>query len=183
MPTPTTTSAMRQATDPVPAPNSAASTRCTASTGRATAGSWWPRHARRMGGARRRAGSTELASDPRFAAPAGRVEHDADLGEELTRCFPPRSAGEWERVMVDTDVGVVEVFGGSTADFTNTDPVLVETGLVTHVEHPVFGTILRHAVPVTFSDTSGRVAPAHCWASTPTRCSPSSDTPTTKSTN
>ncbi len=105
-------------------------------------------------------GRPELASDPRFASAAGRDDHDADLGDELTRCFTTRSAGEWERVMVDAGVGVVEVFGGSTADFTNTDPVLVETGLVTHVEHPLFGTILRHAVPVTFSDTAGRVAPS-----------------------
>ena len=62
--------------------------------------------------------------------------------------------------MVAAGVGVVEVFGGSTADFTNTDPVRLETGLVTHVEHPLFGTILRHAVPVAFSETPGRVAPS-----------------------
>ena len=62
--------------------------------------------------------------------------------------------------MVAAGVGVVEVFGGSTADFTNTDPVLLETGLVTHVEHPLFGTILRHAVPGAFSETPGRVAPS-----------------------
>ena len=105
-------------------------------------------------------GRPELASDPRFARAADRAEHDADLIDELTRSFAARSAGDWERLMVAAGLGVVEVFGGSTADFTNTDPVLLETGLVTHIEHPLFGTILRHAVPITFSETPGRVAPS-----------------------
>ena len=105
-------------------------------------------------------GRPELSSDPRFASAADRAEHDAELIDELTRCFATRSASAWERVMVDAGIGVVDVFGGSTADFTNTDSVLLDTGLVTHVEHPLFGTILRHAVPVTFSETAGRVAPS-----------------------
>ena len=33
-------------------------------------------------------------------------------------------------------------------------------GVVTHVEHPLFGTVLRHAPPVAFSGVPGRVAPS-----------------------
>ncbi len=105
-------------------------------------------------------GRPDLVSDPRFSSAAGRAEHDDDLIDELTRCFARRAAGDWERAMMAAGVGVVEVFGGSTADFTNTDSVLLDTGLVTHVDHPLFGTILRHAVPVAFSETAGRVSPS-----------------------
>jgi crotonobetainyl-CoA:carnitine CoA-transferase CaiB-like acyl-CoA transferase len=105
-------------------------------------------------------GRPDLVSDPRFSSAAGRAQHDDDLIDELTRCLARRAAGDWERAMMAAGVGVVEVFGGSTADFTNTDSVLLDTGLVTHVDHPLFGTILRHAVPVAFSETAGRVAPS-----------------------
>jgi len=103
---------------------------------------------------------SELVSDPRFASAADRAEHDTALVDELTRSFAGRTAGEWERAMVAAGVGVVVVFEGSTADFTNTDSILLATGLVAHVDHPLFGTILRHAVPVTFSDTPGRISPS-----------------------
>lgn len=105
-------------------------------------------------------GRPDLVADPRFSRPAGRAAHDGELADELTRCFAVRTASEWERLLVARGVAVVEVFEGSMADFTNTDRVLADTGMVTHVDHPVFGTVLRHAVPVAFSETGGRVAPS-----------------------
>jgi crotonobetainyl-CoA:carnitine CoA-transferase CaiB-like acyl-CoA transferase len=105
-------------------------------------------------------GRVDLVTDHRFASVTARAAHDDELVEELTRCFATRSASDWESLLVPRGVGVVEVFEGSMADFTNTDPVLVETGLVTYVDHPLFGTVLRHAVPVSFSEMRGRVAPS-----------------------
>jgi crotonobetainyl-CoA:carnitine CoA-transferase CaiB-like acyl-CoA transferase len=49
--------------------------------------------------------------------------------------------------------------GGSSA-FTSTDPVLYETGLTLDVDHPLFGRIRRHAPPIVFSETPGRVGPS-----------------------
>ncbi|MBV8296219.1 MAG: CoA transferase [Acidimicrobiia bacterium] len=102
----------------------------------------------------------DLVADGRFSSAAARADHDDELVDELTSRFAARTASEWERLLVPCGVGVVEIFEGSMADFTNTDPVLVETGLVTHVGHPVFGPVLRHAVPVSFSETDGRIAPS-----------------------
>jgi crotonobetainyl-CoA:carnitine CoA-transferase CaiB-like acyl-CoA transferase len=105
-------------------------------------------------------GRPDLVAALRFSSPAARAAHDDELADELTGCLAVRMASEWERLLVGRGVAVVEVFEGSMADFTNTDPVLVDTGMVTHVDHPVFGTVLRHAVPVAFSETGGRVAPS-----------------------
>ena len=56
-------------------------------------------------------------------------------------------------------VACVEAFESSHSEFTCTDPVLRETGLVVEVEHPRFGSILRAGPPVALSETTGRVAP------------------------
>ncbi len=61
--------------------------------------------------------------------------------------------------MTSRGVGCVEVFEGGTSTFTNTDPVLKETGLVAEVDHPLFGRILRHGLPVEMSKTPGRISP------------------------
>ncbi len=53
----------------------------------------------------------------------------------------------------------VEAFDASHSEFTCTDPVLRETGLVVEVEHPRFGPVLRAGPPVALSETPGRVAP------------------------
>lgn len=105
-------------------------------------------------------GRPDLVSDPRFSSAAARAEHDPDLIHELTTCFAARTSTEWQFLLGGHGLAVAELFEGSMADFTNTDSVLVDTGLVSHVEHPLFGTVRRHAVPVTFSDTAGRVAPS-----------------------
>jgi crotonobetainyl-CoA:carnitine CoA-transferase CaiB-like acyl-CoA transferase len=105
-------------------------------------------------------GRPDLMSDPRFSSATSRATHDPDLIHELTRCFAARTSAEWQLLLGEHKLGVAEVFEGSMADFTNTDSVLSDTGMVCYVEHPIFGTVLRHAVPVTFSETAGRVAPS-----------------------
>jgi crotonobetainyl-CoA:carnitine CoA-transferase CaiB-like acyl-CoA transferase len=104
-------------------------------------------------------GFETLADDERFATAASRRAHDAELVAALTAAFAERSAPDWESALTPLGLAVVEVYGGSMSDFTNTDAHLRALGLVGEVEHPIFGTILRHGVPVRFSDTPGRLAP------------------------
>jgi crotonobetainyl-CoA:carnitine CoA-transferase CaiB-like acyl-CoA transferase len=77
----------------------------------------------------------------------------------LAAALADRAAGTWEAELTPRGVAVVEVFEGSMADFTNTDGTLRELGMVGEVDHPIFGTVLRHGVPVRFSETPGRLAP------------------------
>lgn len=101
---------------------------------------------------------SDLLSDPRFATPEARVENDEALIGELEPVFRQKSAEEWEAALVPLGVACVSAFEGTNSEFTNTDPVLKETGLVAEVDHPLFGRILRHGLPVRFSETPGRLA-------------------------
>ncbi len=104
-------------------------------------------------------GRADLADDPRFAGPEQRSANDEALLAELEAIFATRPAAEWEALLVPAGVACVAAFGSTLSEFTNTDPVLRETGLVAEVEHPFFGRILRHGLPVQFSETPGRLAP------------------------
>jgi crotonobetainyl-CoA:carnitine CoA-transferase CaiB-like acyl-CoA transferase len=100
----------------------------------------------------------ELAA-PSFATAEGRALNDADLVDALGGLLVQRDASDWERILTAAGIGGVEVFEGTMAEFTNTDPVLRETELVAEVDHPLFGPVLRHGVPVRLSATPGRLAP------------------------
>jgi crotonobetainyl-CoA:carnitine CoA-transferase CaiB-like acyl-CoA transferase len=88
------------------------------------------------------------------------VDDDDALVAALGEIFASRKAEEWEELLVTAGVACVAAFGASHSEFTCTDPVLRETGLVVEVEHPRFGSILRAAPPVVLSETPGRVAPS-----------------------
>jgi crotonobetainyl-CoA:carnitine CoA-transferase CaiB-like acyl-CoA transferase len=104
-------------------------------------------------------GRPELAEDERFRTPELRGEHDEALTALLADVFQTKDAASWEEVLSTADVGCAQAFTGSHSEFTCTDPVLRETDLVVEIEHPVFGTVLRHGLPVALSDTPGRLAP------------------------
>ena len=101
----------------------------------------------------------EWIDDPRFADTAARAEHDGTLSELLTGALRTRTAAEWEKLLTDAGVGCSHVFSGEHSAFTATDPVLRDTGLVAEIEHPTLGRLVRHGVPVQFSETPGRIAP------------------------
>lgn len=103
-------------------------------------------------------GAGELASDERFATADARDAHDADLVAELAPRVATRTADEWEASLNAAGVGCAAVCMTSTSAFTCTDEVLLATGLTAEVEHPLFGTIRRHGLPVLFSETPGRLA-------------------------
>lgn len=105
-------------------------------------------------------GRSELVSDPRFATAEARSANDTDLVATLGEVFRERPAAEWESSLSDAGVGCVEVNMAGQPVFSSFDPVLLETGLTVEAGHPLYGTFVRAAPPVSFSETPGRVAPA-----------------------
>jgi crotonobetainyl-CoA:carnitine CoA-transferase CaiB-like acyl-CoA transferase len=112
----------------------------------------------------------DLGADARFATEESRAANADALAKALGDAFALKGAGEWERLLTPRGVACVEAFETTTADsaaasmggmaeFTYTDPVIRETGLVAEIDHPIFGRILRHGPPSYFSETPARVAP------------------------
>jgi crotonobetainyl-CoA:carnitine CoA-transferase CaiB-like acyl-CoA transferase len=101
----------------------------------------------------------DLLRDDRFSSVEQRRAHNEELVTVLQDVFRQRPANEWEGSLLSEGVGCVQTFDGSRSEFTCTDPVLRETGLVTEVSHPLFGPVLRHGLPVAMSETPGRIAP------------------------
>jgi crotonobetainyl-CoA:carnitine CoA-transferase CaiB-like acyl-CoA transferase len=101
----------------------------------------------------------ELLTDDRFATDKARQVNDAELLETLAGRFQQRPAAEWEAMLSKVDVGCVEANMNGHAAFTSFDPVLRETGLTLAFDHPLFGSMVRAAPPISFSETPGRVEP------------------------
>ena len=100
----------------------------------------------RVGGAGRRR-STARTSPPttRFATDgqSRRAQRRRARRRARRACSPRAPPSEWEAHLTAAGVACVEAFDASHSEFTCTDPVLRETGLVVEVEHPLFGPILR----------------------------------------
>lgn len=104
-------------------------------------------------------GGAELARDPRFATEAGRRSNDEALSGAIGDLLAKKDAAEWEASLVPERIAIVQASEIGYSEFTCTDPVLRETGLVVEVDSPIFGPILRAAPPLEFSETPGRAAP------------------------
>ena len=102
-------------------------------------------------------GADELGADARFATVAARADHDAELESAIAPILLGRTAQEWERLAIESGAGCVAVSMAGHAIVTSFDPGLREGGLTVAFEHPVFGEMVRAAVPVTFSETPGRL--------------------------
>lgn len=101
-------------------------------------------------------GRPGLLDDPRFATESARRAHDAELAAVLTEAFSHASAEAWEERLSSHGVGCAAVYEGSPSEFTLS---LREAGAVAEVVHPLFGKVLRHGPPASFSRTPPRVAP------------------------
>ncbi len=104
-------------------------------------------------------GRVDLLDDDRFRTPELRQANDDALIDVLAAVFATRPAEEWEAMLAPKGIACVASFDASHSEFTCTDPVLLETGLVVEVDHPELGPILRHGLPVAYSETPGRAAP------------------------
>jgi crotonobetainyl-CoA:carnitine CoA-transferase CaiB-like acyl-CoA transferase len=112
------------------------------------------------------AGRTDLVDDSRFATAESRRANDDALVAVLQSVFRERPANEWEQALAEADVGCSAVYRsdypmGSHPAFVAEDPIMLETGMSVDIEHPVFGTIRRHGLPVHFSETPGRIATSY----------------------
>jgi crotonobetainyl-CoA:carnitine CoA-transferase CaiB-like acyl-CoA transferase len=105
-------------------------------------------------------GLSEVAADQRFATAEARAANDDALATELSSVLASRGASELETLLSTAGVGCAIADEGGSSAFTSTDPVLYETGLTLDVDHPLFGRIRRHAPPIVFSETPGRVGPS-----------------------
>jgi crotonobetainyl-CoA:carnitine CoA-transferase CaiB-like acyl-CoA transferase len=102
----------------------------------------------------------DLLGDPRFADDVARRDADDALAALLAEIFRTRDAPDWEEDLAPRGIAVVAASAAAYPEFTCTDPVLRETGLVVEVDHPTFGPILRAAPALRFSETPTRVAPS-----------------------
>jgi crotonobetainyl-CoA:carnitine CoA-transferase CaiB-like acyl-CoA transferase len=105
-------------------------------------------------------GRGDLITDGRFATPATRRTHDDALVAELAGTLAGRDATEWEEELVPQGIAIVQAFEASFSEFTCTDPVLRQTGMVVEIDHPFFGLILRAGPAMRFSETPARIAPS-----------------------
>jgi crotonobetainyl-CoA:carnitine CoA-transferase CaiB-like acyl-CoA transferase len=105
-------------------------------------------------------GRPDLGGDDRFASAQSRKDNDDVLIAELTSSFATRDAQDWEDDLVSRGVSVVAAFGASFSEFTCTDPVMRETGMVVEIEHPVFDSVVRAGPALRFSETPSRVDPS-----------------------
>ena len=97
-----------------------------------------------------RADADALLVDERFATPAAREVHDAELADELGKIFAGRSAQEWEKDLTAHDVGCVQVTETDPETQLQTDPELAAEYARTATS-PVFDEHLRMGPPVRFS--------------------------------
>jgi crotonobetainyl-CoA:carnitine CoA-transferase CaiB-like acyl-CoA transferase len=96
-------------------------------------------------------------ADPRFATAAERAQNAADLAKQLGDVFLTRSASDWEAYLTAADVACVEVVTGSSHDvLLGPDGLAYTLGMVTEVEHPVFGLHPRLKALMSFSRSTTR---------------------------
>ena len=105
-------------------------------------------------------GATDLAADERFATAQDRRINDSALVAALAGLLAKQPAADLEATLSATSVGCAVASLEGNSAFTSTDPVLLETGLTVEVDHPLFGRIRRHGLPVAFSETPGRIGPS-----------------------
>jgi crotonobetainyl-CoA:carnitine CoA-transferase CaiB-like acyl-CoA transferase len=104
------------------------------------------------------AGCDDLANDTRYATAEARAEHRRELEGELEGVFRTRTAREWERELLDAEVGCVVADAMSHFSFLYRDPQAKAVDMMVKSEHPsIGGTYWRYAPIAQFSDTPGQV--------------------------
>jgi crotonobetainyl-CoA:carnitine CoA-transferase CaiB-like acyl-CoA transferase len=98
--------------------------------------------------------------DPRFATAEGR-KADADaLADVLSAAFAKAPAAEWEQRLSDADIGCAEVHAGPSHDALMLPGGLAHRlGMVTEVEHGLFGVHPRLTSLLEFSRSQTRAGP------------------------
>lgn len=114
-------------------------------------------------------GRVDLREDARFTTHRGRVEHDAELAEQLASAFNTRTAHAWETQLNAVGVGCMVADAMSQFAFFYKDPQARAIGAMVESQHPTFGgRYRRHAPAARFSHTPG-VAGPYCETGEHTR--------------
>lgn len=100
------------------------------------------------------AGRPELATDPRYATPAGRSAHIDALYETLADIVLTKTTAQWLDLLRDADIPHSEV---PRFDSVLDDPHLRATGMVFEYTHPTEGQLRGVGVPTRFSRTPGNI--------------------------
>lgn len=100
------------------------------------------------------AGRPELATDPRYADPAGRSAHIDSLYETLADIVRTRTTAQWLALLRDADIPHGEV---PHYDQVLDDPHLRATGMVFEYDHPTEGRLRAVGIPTRFSRTPGGI--------------------------
>jgi crotonobetainyl-CoA:carnitine CoA-transferase CaiB-like acyl-CoA transferase len=98
-------------------------------------------------------GQHNLWSDARFATPAARKEHDAELAEALGEILSQRTADEWEALLAPQGIGCVRADTALPGDFWADDPHVRENGFAPSMPHARYGEVLRWGTQQTFERT------------------------------
>jgi crotonobetainyl-CoA:carnitine CoA-transferase CaiB-like acyl-CoA transferase len=97
---------------------------------------------------------SHLASNPGFATPEARKEHDPELVSQLGRVFTGKKRGDWLALLHSAGVSAVE--NVSIADFRD-DPYVRRAGLVVTRQHPGRGRADHLGNPARLSGTPMRL--------------------------
>jgi crotonobetainyl-CoA:carnitine CoA-transferase CaiB-like acyl-CoA transferase len=99
--------------------------------------------------------------DPRFDTAEGRLRSAEALAECLETAFRTRPAAEWERLLSEADLACAEVHPGPSQDALMLPGGLAhQLGMVTSVDHPIFGEHPRLKSVVRFSRSATRAEPS-----------------------
>jgi crotonobetainyl-CoA:carnitine CoA-transferase CaiB-like acyl-CoA transferase len=104
-------------------------------------------------------GRPAWATDPRFATPAERLVHEAELAERLGEVFCTREAAVWEQLLIPAGVPCVRADGPHLSQFLIYEAWCRADGVAIPVEHRRFGRIWRHGPVAKLSATPGAPGP------------------------
>jgi crotonobetainyl-CoA:carnitine CoA-transferase CaiB-like acyl-CoA transferase len=88
----------------------------------------------------------ELAQDERFATPAARTHHYAELRAILAETFATRPRDEWIEILTAREVPAAPVY---TMDEVQADPQVVHRGTFARTSHPNMGEVVAIKSPIT----------------------------------
>ena len=99
--------------------------------------------------------------DPRFATAAGRAEHAGALAARLQAAFRQRAARDWERELTAADLACAACDPGPSHNTLMSPGGLAhQLGMVTEVDHPIFGEHPRLTSVLRFSRSATRAEPS-----------------------
>jgi crotonobetainyl-CoA:carnitine CoA-transferase CaiB-like acyl-CoA transferase len=99
-------------------------------------------------------GREELIEDERFATNADRMDHRAELAEELEKTLTQKTTEEWVEIFLEAGFPAGPIYN---YEQVFEDPHTQAREMVVEMEHPVEGTVRGLGIPVKLSETPGDI--------------------------